>query len=125
MQAISTQLEQEYPAQNRGSEYYAQPLHEALVGDSRRVAVSVGSGARVGVGGRDTYVAVNGVNENVPNVFNLPLARGRYIADLGNTPGHINHWSSRSFAGLVSRHFAVDGVRKPLPWTMVAAHRPG
>ena len=53
------------------------------------------------------------------------VARGKYIGDLGNTPGHINHWSSRSFAGLVSRHFAVDGVRKPFPWTMVAAHRAG
>jgi putative ABC transport system permease protein len=51
-----------------------------VAGDSRRVAVSVGSGARVGVGGRETFVAINGVNENVPNVFNLPLARGKYIS---------------------------------------------
>ena len=52
------------------------------------------------------------------------VARGKYLSDLGNTPGHINHWSSRSFAGLVSHHFAVDGVRRPFPWTMVSARLP-
>ena len=50
-----------------------------VVGDSRRVAVSVASGENVGVGRRETFVTVNGVNENVPNVFDRPLARGEYI----------------------------------------------
>ena len=43
--------------------------------DERRVAVSVASGENVGVGRRETFVTVNGVNENVPNVFARPLAR--------------------------------------------------
>ena len=30
-------------------------------------------------GRRETFVTVNGVNENVPNVFDRPLARGEYI----------------------------------------------
>lgn len=49
------------------------------------------------------------------------LARGKYIADLGNTPGHINHWGSRQFAELVGRRFSVRSVQRPFPWTMVAA----
>jgi ubiquinone/menaquinone biosynthesis C-methylase UbiE len=49
------------------------------------------------------------------------LARGKYIGALGNTPGHIQHWSTRSFARLVGARFEVVSVRTPLPWTMVAA----
>ncbi len=50
-----------------------------VVGDERRVAVSIASGETVGVGRREAFVTVNGVNENVPNVFERPLARGAYI----------------------------------------------
>ncbi|HEX2574909.1 MAG TPA: class I SAM-dependent methyltransferase [Aquihabitans sp.] len=49
------------------------------------------------------------------------LARGKYVRDLGNTPGHINHWSKKAFADLVGRRFDVREVRAPFPWTMVAA----
>jgi SAM-dependent methyltransferase len=49
----------------------------------------------------------------------LNLARGRYWSDWGNTPGHVQGWSSRSFLALVERHFDVVTVRRPLPWTMV------
>ncbi len=28
----------------------------------------------------------------------LNMARGSYLRDFGNTPGHLNHWSKRSFA---------------------------
>ena len=49
----------------------------------------------------------------------LNLARGKYIGQLGNTPGHIQHWSSRSFRAFVSTRFEIVDMRKPLPWTMV------
>ena len=49
------------------------------------------------------------------------LARGKYFGQLGNTPGHINHWSKRGFAALVGHEFAVQSVAAPFPWTMVAA----
>ena len=49
------------------------------------------------------------------------MARGKYIGALGNTPGHVNHWSKRSFASLVATQFDVVDVRSPFPWTMVAA----
>ncbi|MFN8562309.1 MAG: class I SAM-dependent methyltransferase [Anaerolineae bacterium] len=52
----------------------------------------------------------------------LNLARGKYFNDLGNTPGHVNHWSSGGFARLVSRHFDIQTVRQPIPWTMILAH---
>lgn len=53
------------------------------------------------------------------------MARGKYIPQLGNTPGHINHWSRRSFANLVGRHFEPTAVRAPFPWTMVGARTRG
>jgi 2-polyprenyl-3-methyl-5-hydroxy-6-metoxy-1,4-benzoquinol methylase len=49
----------------------------------------------------------------------LNMARGAYWSDLGNTPGHVNHWSRRSFLELLSRHGQVLAVRSPFPWTMV------
>ncbi|HEX7187550.1 MAG TPA: ABC transporter permease, partial [Actinomycetes bacterium] len=38
-----------------------------VVGDVDRVAVSIASGETVGVGRREAFVTVNGVNESVPN----------------------------------------------------------
>lgn len=49
------------------------------------------------------------------------VARGRYVKDLGNTPGHVNHWTARSFERFVSGQFDVDTASRPLPWTMVRA----
>lgn len=53
----------------------------------------------------------------------LNLARGKYLAALGNTPGHVNHWSRRTFLQLMSRRFEVLQSRSPLPWTMVLCRR--
>jgi 2-polyprenyl-3-methyl-5-hydroxy-6-metoxy-1,4-benzoquinol methylase len=49
----------------------------------------------------------------------LNVARGAYWKDLGNTPGHVNHWSKRSFVALLSRHGDVVQARSPFPWTML------
>jgi 2-polyprenyl-3-methyl-5-hydroxy-6-metoxy-1,4-benzoquinol methylase len=49
----------------------------------------------------------------------LNMVRGAYISDLGNTPGHLNHWSKRSFVRLLSRHGEVVQARSPFPWTML------
>jgi 2-polyprenyl-3-methyl-5-hydroxy-6-metoxy-1,4-benzoquinol methylase len=48
----------------------------------------------------------------------LNLARGAYVRELGNTPGHLNHWSKRSFARLLARYGELVELRSPLPWTM-------
>jgi SAM-dependent methyltransferase len=49
------------------------------------------------------------------------MCRGRYVGELGNTPGHLNHWSTGAFRRFVDRTFEVAEVRTPLPWTMVRA----
>jgi 2-polyprenyl-3-methyl-5-hydroxy-6-metoxy-1,4-benzoquinol methylase len=49
----------------------------------------------------------------------LNVARGAYLSQLGNTPGHLNHWSRRSFQRLLSRYGTVVEVRSPFPWTML------
>ncbi|MBA2593021.1 MAG: class I SAM-dependent methyltransferase [Gammaproteobacteria bacterium] len=48
----------------------------------------------------------------------LNVARGKYLAAAGNTPGHLQHWSTNSFIALLRRHVSIVEVRKPLPWTM-------
>ncbi len=49
----------------------------------------------------------------------LNMARGAYLGDLGNTPGHLNHWSRRAFVALLSRYGEVVEARAPFPWTML------
>jgi 2-polyprenyl-3-methyl-5-hydroxy-6-metoxy-1,4-benzoquinol methylase len=49
----------------------------------------------------------------------LNIARGGYVRNFGNTPGHVNHWTKREFARLLGNHGEVVAVRSPLPWTMV------
>jgi 2-polyprenyl-3-methyl-5-hydroxy-6-metoxy-1,4-benzoquinol methylase len=49
----------------------------------------------------------------------LNMARGAYLKDLGNTPGHVNHWSKRSFVRLLSSVGEVRVARSPFPWTML------
>lgn len=49
----------------------------------------------------------------------LNVVRGAYLSELGNTPGHLNHWSKRSFVSLLSRHGEVVEARSPFPWTML------
>lgn len=49
----------------------------------------------------------------------LNVARGAYVAQLGNTPGHLNHWTQRSFVRLLGRYGEVVETRSPFPWTML------
>jgi SAM-dependent methyltransferase len=49
------------------------------------------------------------------------MARGRYLKDWGNTPGHVNHWSSKSFERFVGEQLEVTATAHPLPWTMLRA----
>jgi 2-polyprenyl-3-methyl-5-hydroxy-6-metoxy-1,4-benzoquinol methylase len=48
----------------------------------------------------------------------LNVARGAYLRDLGNTPGHVNHWSKRALVSLLSRYGTVEEARSPFPWTV-------
>jgi SAM-dependent methyltransferase len=49
------------------------------------------------------------------------VLRRRYVRDLGNTPGHVNHWTRWGFHTFVETQFHVQQTRSPLPWTMTRA----
>ena len=50
----------------------------------------------------------------------LNLARGRYLRDLGNTPGHVQHFSRRGLVALAGARLHVREIRRPLPWTVIS-----
>jgi 2-polyprenyl-3-methyl-5-hydroxy-6-metoxy-1,4-benzoquinol methylase len=52
----------------------------------------------------------------------LNMARGAYWRNLGNTPGHVNHFSRRAIVALCAEHGDVIETRSPFPWTMVLVH---
>ncbi|MCC5067953.1 class I SAM-dependent methyltransferase [Xanthomonas campestris] len=62
------------------------------------------------------YVLVSVPREPIWRILNM--VRGSYWTDLGNTPGHIQHWSRREFLSMLSEHAEVVDVRNPLPWTI-------
>ena len=49
----------------------------------------------------------------------LNVARGAYLRELGNTPGHVNHFSRAAFVRLLSGYGEVVEARSPFPWTML------
>lgn len=54
----------------------------------------------------------------------LNMLRGAYLKDLGNTPGHLDHWSAAGICGFTKKHFGPIHFKKtPLPWTLVAAQK--
>ncbi len=63
------------------------------------------------------YVLVSVPREPLWRVLNL--ARGRYLAALGNTPGHVQHWSRHGFLAMLRTRLDIVAVASPLPWTMV------
>lgn len=69
----------------------------------------------MGLGARHLLLSVP--REPIWRVLNM--ARGKYLSRLGDTPGHIQHWSSRGFMRFVSKRLDIVAVEKPLPWTML------
>ena len=72
-------------------------------------------------------VARDGVVLSVPRepIWRVAnVLRGRYVRHLGNTPGHLNHWSTRGFRSWVAGTFEVGATRTPFPWTILSARRP-
>jgi ubiquinone/menaquinone biosynthesis C-methylase UbiE len=54
----------------------------------------------------------------------LNLLRGAYWGRMGNTPGHLQHWSRASFLQLLQESWVVRRVASPLPWTLALCHLP-
>ena len=65
------------------------------------------------------YVVISIPNEPLWKILNC--FRGRYLRDWGNTPGHINHWSTSKIRKLVSKYGVVREVYTPIPWIIVLA----
>ncbi|MCE5278166.1 MAG: class I SAM-dependent methyltransferase [Planctomycetaceae bacterium] len=49
----------------------------------------------------------------------MNMGRLKYVRSLGNTPGHLNHWTARGFINFVSLYCKVISRRTPLPWTIL------
>lgn len=49
----------------------------------------------------------------------LNFLRGAHVCSFGNSPGHLQHWSTRGFLRFVREEFDVLEIRTPLPWTAV------
>jgi 2-polyprenyl-3-methyl-5-hydroxy-6-metoxy-1,4-benzoquinol methylase len=56
-----------------------------------------------------------------PNFRILNFLRGQHFTHFGNAPGHVQHWSKRSFLKFLSSEFEICEVRALLPWTLVLA----
>lgn len=65
------------------------------------------------------YVIISVPNEPIWSILNF--IRGKYWNEFGNTPGHINHWNSRSLKNLVSKYGKVLQVYTPFPWIIILA----
>jgi SAM-dependent methyltransferase len=65
------------------------------------------------------HLIVSVPNEPLWRVLNC--ARGKYLANLGNTPGHLNHWSPWAFERFVGTRLRVVRRVQSLPWTIVLA----
>ncbi len=52
----------------------------------------------------------------------LNVARGAYLSQLGDTPGHVNHWSRRGFERLLGAHGRLVELRTPFPWVMALVY---
>ena len=78
------------------------PDPEAVLAEMRRVAAR--------------WVLVSVPREPLWRALNM--GRGAYLRQLGNTPGHLNHWSKQGFARLLRRYGEIVELRSPFPWTM-------
>lgn len=67
------------------------------------------------------YVVLSAPNASLWRVLNV--ARGKYLRDFGNTPGHINHWSEKSFSNFISKYFKIIKVIKSFPWIIILGQK--
>ncbi len=49
----------------------------------------------------------------------MNVARGKYLRELGNTPGHVQHFSRAGLRRLAGAHLRILDMRTPLPWTVI------
>jgi SAM-dependent methyltransferase len=49
----------------------------------------------------------------------MNMARGKYLRDLGNTPGHIQHFGRGDLVDFAKTRLEIVSIRRPLPWTVI------
>ncbi len=64
----------------------------------------------------DKYVFISVPNEPLFRICNM--LRFKYVGDFGNTPGHINHWTKRSFKIFLSNDFDKLTLKTSTLWLM-------
>lgn len=69
----------------------------------------------------DKYAIISVPNEPIWRILNF--VRGKYIFSLGNTPGHLNNWTSKEISEKVKRKFNIIDIKTPLPWTMLLCEK--
>lgn len=67
------------------------------------------------------YVLLSVPHEPIWRICNI--VRGKYTASLGNTPGHIQHWSRKSFVQFVKQQCRINNYVSPFPWTMLLCEK--
>jgi len=67
------------------------------------------------------YCLLSVPNEPLWRILNV--CRLKYLRQLGNTPGHIQHWSKKNFIRFLNPYFKIEQVKMPLPWIVVLAEK--
>jgi len=68
------------------------------------------------------YLILGVPNEPLWRILNL--CRLKYITRMGNTPGHINHWSKKSILKVIKENYGkILAVESPVPWTIILAEK--
>lgn len=67
------------------------------------------------------YCLLSVPNEPLWRILNV--YRLKYLKDLGNTPGHLQHWSKKEFGQLVGKYFNIIKRKNPLPWQIILAKK--
>ena len=53
----------------------------------------------------------------------LNICRLKYLRNLGNPPGHLQHWSKGKFKKFVSQYFKIREVKTSLPWLIILGEK--
>ncbi len=56
-------------------------------------------------------------NEPIWRILNV--MRLKYLKDFGNTPGHLQHWGTKSFKTLIAKYFTITNNSYPFPWQII------
>lgn len=67
------------------------------------------------------FVLISVPREPIWSIANF--MRGKYLLNLGNTPGHIKHWNRKEIIKLVSSNGKIIDVKSPFPWTMILTEK--